>query len=165
MKRIWDMLVEEVAVNGGWDGFEKEIQSIMAEMDVREIMEMSMGELLEKVEKEMQKKVGKLTFSLYLQGVKKITIMDQVLKDVASIMLHNDKVTSISINEDTLHVQPCTREMLTDLRKAILSAGSDLEKYWVVRNRDIPNWFKTWEVRKRTEEEIAKLRELLQETL
>ena len=71
MKRIWDMLVEEVAVSGGWDGFEKEIQSIMAEMDVREIMEMSMGELLEKVEKEMQKKVGKLTFSLYLQGVKK----------------------------------------------------------------------------------------------
>ena len=53
MKRIWDMLVEEVAVNGGWDGFEKEIQSIMAKMDVREIMEMSMEELLEKVEKEM----------------------------------------------------------------------------------------------------------------
>ena len=53
MKRIWDMLVEEVAVNGGWDGFEEEIQSIMAEMDVREIMEMSMEELLEKVEKEM----------------------------------------------------------------------------------------------------------------
>lgn len=91
--------------------------------------------------------------------------MDQVLKDVASIMLHNDKVTSISINEDVLHVQPCTREMLTDLRKAILSVGSDLEKYTVVRNRDIPNWFKTWEVRKRTEEEIAKLRELLQEAL
>ena len=91
--------------------------------------------------------------------------MDQVLKDVVSIMLHNDKVTSISINEDVLHIQPCTREILTDLRKAILLVGSDLEKYTVERNRDIPNWFKTWEVRKRTEEEITKLRELLREAL
>jgi len=53
MERIWDKLVDEVAVRGGWDGFEEDVACIMAEMDVEEIMEMSMEELVEKVEKEM----------------------------------------------------------------------------------------------------------------
>lgn len=53
MKRIWDKLVEEVTISGGWDGFEDDVNDIMADMDVREIMEMSMEELVEKVEKEM----------------------------------------------------------------------------------------------------------------
>ncbi len=53
MERIWDMIVEEVTISGGWDGFEREVRSIMAKMDVREIMKMSMEELVKKVEKEM----------------------------------------------------------------------------------------------------------------
>lgn len=51
--RIWDKLVEEVAVRGGWDGFEDDVQDIMADMNVEEILEMSMEELVERVGKEM----------------------------------------------------------------------------------------------------------------
>lgn len=87
--------------------------------------------------------------------------MDTVLQNIASIMLRNDNISALNINQDVLYIQPCTREILRDVRRAVVASGSNLDEYRVGRNRNLPDWFKTCEVRRRTEEEKAEREEEL----
>lgn len=51
--RIWDTIVETVILGGGFEGFERNVRDILAEMDVEELCEMSWQELIDKVDEEL----------------------------------------------------------------------------------------------------------------
>lgn len=74
--------------------------------------------------------------------------MDTVLQNIASIMLRNSNISSLSIDRDMLCIQPCTREILRDVKEAVVASGSSLDEYRVGRNRNRVDWFKTCEVKR-----------------
>ncbi len=51
--RVWDTIVETVVLGGGFEGFERKVKDILAEMDVEELCEMSWQELIDKVDEEL----------------------------------------------------------------------------------------------------------------